>query len=80
MAGDPRVFGIVEMRRLDAPHPRGVRRMRFLEVIDLVIGGDRARVVDKPIRHPAQSFDLCRLQNVGEHDEPVAAIGGEGSW
>jgi hypothetical protein len=54
--------------------------MRFLEIVNLVIGGDRARVVDKPIGHPAQRFDLGGRQNVGERDKPVAVLGGEGSW
>jgi hypothetical protein len=37
------------MQRFDAPHARLVKRMRFLEVIDLVIGGDSARVFNECI-------------------------------
>ena len=53
--------------------------MRFLDVIDLVIGGDSSRVINERVGHLAQRFDLRRLQNIGEHDESVAPISGEGS-
>ena len=46
--------------RFDAPYARLVGRMRLLEIVDFVICGDGARVVDKPIGHPARGFDLVR--------------------
>jgi hypothetical protein len=66
------------MRRFDALHTRLFGRMRFLEIVNLAIGSDRAHVVETPICHP-QSFDLSGFQNAGEHDEPVASISGAGS-
>ena len=73
----PRIFGVVQMRRLDAPHPRLGGRMRIFKVVDFVIGGDIARVTHELVGDPAQRFGLLRRQDVGQHDEPVAAIGGE---
>jgi hypothetical protein len=77
MAGDPRVFRMMQMRRLDAPYPRLGRRMRILEVVNVVIRGDGARVAHELVGHPAQRFDLGRRQDIGEHDKPIAAISGE---
>ncbi len=65
------------MRRLDAPHARLVRRMRFLEVVDVVVGSDVARVMHEFIGQAAQRLDLLGHQNIREHDEPVAPVGDE---
>ena len=77
MTGSPRVFGIVEMRRLDAPHPRLVWGMRFFEVVHIVIGADVARIVHEFVGHPTQRLDLGRAQYIRENDKSVATVGGE---
>ena len=71
------IFRMVQMRRLDAPHPRLGRRMRVFEVVNVVIGGDGARVAHELLGDAAQRLDLVPREDVGQHDEPVAAVGGE---
>jgi len=71
------IFRMVQMRRLDAPHPGLGRRMRIFEVVNLVIGGDGARVAYELLSDAAERLDLAPRQDVGQHDEPVAAIRGE---
>ena len=57
--------------------PRLVRGMRFLEVVDLVVGDDKARVAHERVGDPAQCFHLLRRQKYRGRDEPVAPIGSE---
>ena len=47
-----------EMRRLDAPHARVVRRVAVLQVVDVVMRGQPARAFDKLIGHRAQALDF----------------------
>ena len=70
----PGVFGVVQLRRLDPPHPRLGGRMRIFEVVDLVVGRDMRGVAHELVGDPAQRFDFLRRQDFGKHDEPVAAI------
>ena len=73
----PRGAGILrmmEMRRLDAPHPRLGCRVRIFEVVNLVIGGDGARVAHEFLGDAAQRLDLVLHEDVRHHDEPVAAV------
>ena len=62
------------MRRFDAPHTRLVRRMRFLEIINLVVGGDGSRVINERIGHPTQRFDLRRLQNISKRSDRLTGV------
>ena len=52
--------------------------MRVFEVVDLVIGGDRPRTLDKLLGDAAQRLDFRHRQDVGEHDKPVAPVIGKG--
>ena len=49
----------------------------FFEVIDVVIGGDRARVAHEFVGRIAKRRDLVSSENPGHYDEPVAAVSGE---
>src|SRR3954464_12333455 len=67
---------MMQMRRLQPAHPRFARRMRILQVVDFVIGGDRRRVAHEFVGDPAQLVDLGRREHVWHDDKAVALIGG----
>src|SRR5579871_3730121 len=71
---------VMQVRRLDAAHPRLPRRVRIFEIIDVVIGRDAACRGDEIVSHAPQSLDLARGEDVGQHHEPVASIGGKIGW
>jgi hypothetical protein len=52
-------------------------RKRLLEIIDVAVGGDIARMVHEGIGDPAQCLDLGSARNIRKDDDAVAAIGGE---
>src|SRR2546427_13098480 len=77
MTCGPRIFGIVQMRRLDASHSRLGGRMRVFEVVDLVVGDNHTRISYKPVGHAPEPLDLLLRKDVGQDDEPVTTVGGE---
>src|SRR6516164_6987902 len=61
---------------LQPAHPRLVRRVRILEVINRVVGGHRRRRGNELIGHPTQLRDILSREDVGDDDEAIAIIGG----
>lgn len=70
MAGGAGVFGVMQVRRLDPPHPGLGCRMRVFEIVDVVIGGNGVRALDKAVGDAAQRLDLGDREDVGNNDNP----------
>ncbi len=65
---------IERVRLLDPAHARTVRAVRRLEIVDIVVGRDRARPLDEAVDHPAQRRERGRIDQFGHHDVAVLAI------
>ena len=65
---------VMQMRRLDPPHPRFLRAVRRLEVIDLVVLAHEPRLLDQLVGHPTQIVDVLRAQHVLDDHEPLLAV------
>ena len=64
----------LEDGRLEPPHPRQTGRMAGLEVVELVVGADAARLGDDAVGERAQLGELLALDQARDHQVAVAPI------
>jgi len=76
VTADAHVDRMDRMWCLQSAHPRLVRRMRVLEVINRVVGSHRRRRGNELVSHLAQLRDILSREDVGNDDEAIAIIGG----
>ena len=62
------------MRRLDSPHAGRVRPMPRLQIVDVGMRGEPARLVEDLVHLPAEALDQRRLEHARHHHIPVLAI------
>ena len=65
----------LEDRGLQPAYPRKGRAMAGLEVVELVIGGNAARLIDDAVGECAQLGELLALDQAMDHQVAVPAIG-----
>ena len=68
------VDGVLTVRRLDPPHPRLLRAVRGLEVVDLVVLAHEAGLLDELVGDPAELRHVLGREHVLDHEEPILAI------
>jgi hypothetical protein len=76
VAAGAHVDRVDRMWRLQPAHPRLVRRVRVLEVINRVVGGHRRRRGNELVGHPTQLRDLLSRKDVGDDYKAIAIIVG----
>ena len=69
-----REIRMVAMRRLDAAHARVLRRVRILQIVDVVVGRHVARAIDKTVGAITQALDLGRRQQARQDDVAVPVV------
>ena len=76
VAAGAHVDRVDRMWRLQSAHPRLVRRVRVLQVINRVVGGHRRRRGNELVGHPTQLRDILSREDFGDDDEAIPIIGG----